>query len=76
MNSRVLLVFFLALFVLSGCAKKNIPYTSNEIMEEFEPSYFDFNYLTAKSRIVLEEQNGRTTKGTLNLRAKKVTGSG
>jgi len=71
MNSRFLLVFFLALFFLSGCTKKITPYTSNEIMEDFEPAYFDFNYLTAKSRVVLEEQNGRTTKGTLNLRAKK-----
>src|SRR5690606_31674187 len=39
--------------------------------EEFNPGYFDYNFLSAKSRVVLEESNGKTTKGTLNLRAKK-----
>lgn len=71
MNSRFLLVFILSLFFLSGCAKKAVLYSTDEVMEEFQPNYFDFNYLSAKSRVVLEENSGRTTKGTLNLRAKK-----
>lgn len=40
-------------------------------MDEFKPAYFDYNYLTSRARVSLEEQNGRTTKGTLNIRAKK-----
>src|SRR5690606_15951865 len=71
MTSRLFPVFFLALILLSSCSKKAILYSSDEVMEEFDPSYLDFNFLSAKSRFVLEEQNGKTTKGTLNLRAKK-----
>lgn len=71
MNSRFFIVFFLALLFMSGCAKKTVLYSSDEIMEDFDPSYFEYNYLSAKSRIVLEDPNGRTTRGTLNLRAKK-----
>lgn len=71
MNSRFLSVFFLILLFLSGCAKKSVLYTSDEIMEEFEPTELDFNYLSSRSRVSLEEQNGQTTKGTLNVRAKK-----
>ncbi|MEX2593883.1 MAG: DUF4292 domain-containing protein [Anditalea sp.] len=71
MNSRFLLAFFLTLIFLSGCAKKPLLYSTDEIMEEFDPNYLDFDYLSAKSRIVLEEQSGRTTRGVLNLRAKK-----
>lgn len=71
MNSRFLLVFFLALIFISGCAKRPLPYSSDEVMEDFDPNYFDFDYVSARSRIVLEEQNGRTTRGVLNLRAKK-----
>ena len=70
-NSRFLPVFFVALFFLTGCAKKTVLYTADVVMEEFNPGYFDYNFLSAKSRVVLEESNGKTTKGTLNLRAKK-----
>lgn len=71
MNSRLLFSFFIALLFLTGCAKKTVLYSTDEVMEEFDPNYFDYNYLSAKSRIVLEDPNGRTTRGTLNLRAKK-----
>lgn len=71
MSNRFLFAFVLIALFASGCAKKSVLYTSDEIMEEFEPAYFDFNYLSSRSRIALEEQNGRTTKGTLNIRAKK-----
>ena len=71
MISRFLLLSVLSLLVMSGCARKTIPYVTDEIMEEFEVNNFDFDYLSARSRIVVEEKNGKTTKGTLNLRAKK-----
>lgn len=63
-------IIVVSILMLTGCAKKPNLYTSNEIMQEFSPSYFEFNYLSAKGRIVLEEANGKITKGTLNLRAK------
>lgn len=66
--SGILILFFL---VLIGCAKKPNLYTSDEIMQEFNPNYFDFQYLSARGRIVLEESNGKITKGTINLRAQK-----
>ena len=68
---RRILLFSTLLFSLVGCAKKPILYTSDEIMEEFHPAYFEFKYLQAKGRIVLEEADGKITKGTINLRAKK-----
>src|SRR5690606_12336322 len=71
MSNRFLFAFVFIVVFASGCAKKSVLYTSDEIMEELEPTYFDFNYLSSRSRIALEEQNGRTTKGTLNIRAKK-----
>jgi hypothetical protein len=40
-------------------------------MEEFRSFRFEFEYISAKGRIVLEESNGKVTKGTINLRAKK-----
>lgn len=62
--SGLVLVFF-------SCAKKPNLYTSDEIMQEFEGIYFDFTYLSSRGRIVLEESNGKVTKGTINFRAKK-----
>lgn len=62
---------FLFIVFISGCAKKTNLYTSDEIMQEFNPNYLEFQYLSAKGRIVLEESNGKVTKGTINLRAKK-----
>ncbi|SDZ01243.1 MULTISPECIES: DUF4292 domain-containing protein [Rhodonellum] len=56
---------------ISGCAKKPILYSSDEIMEEFIPNYFEYKYLSARARIVIEESSGKTTRGTLNIRAKK-----
>src|SRR5690606_30528681 len=71
MNKRFLLVFFLFAIFASSCSKKAVLYSSDAVMEEFEPTYFDYNYLSSRSRISLEEHNGSTTKGTLNIRAKK-----
>lgn len=61
----------IAAVFLAGCAKKPILYTSDEIMEEFLPAIFEFEYISAKGRIVLEESNGKVTKGNISLRAKK-----
>lgn len=71
MNNRFLLAFVFIVIFAGSCTKKAIPYVSDEIMEEFQPSYFDYDYLSSRSRIVVEEPSGHTTKGTLNIRAKK-----
>lgn len=71
MNKRFFLSLLAVIVLLAGCAKRPNVYTSEEMMKEFAPSYFDFDYLSAKARVVVEEQNGKTTRGTLNLRAKK-----
>lgn len=71
MNNRVILGLMASLLLLAGCAKKVNIYTSEKAMEEFTPEYLDFDFLSAKARIVMEEENGKTTRGTLNLRAKK-----
>lgn len=70
MINRFLGVAVLIVFLLGGCAKKPNLYTSDEIMQEFSPNLLDFEYLTARGRIVIEEANGKTTKGTINLRVK------
>jgi hypothetical protein len=67
---RVLLVA-ISILLLAGCARRPVLYTSDEVMEEFNPEYLEFDYLSARARVVLEEPNGKTTRGTLNLRAKK-----
>src|SRR5690554_6630393 len=71
MTNRFLLAFFLIDIFAAGCSRKTILYSSDEAMDEFAPSYFDYNYLSSRCRIALEEHNGRTTKATLNIRAKK-----
>lgn len=58
-------------FALFGCAKKPLLYTSDTVMEDFEPAYLDFNFLSAKGKVMIEDQSGKITKGTLNIRAKK-----
>ncbi|AWW29383.1 DUF4292 domain-containing protein [Echinicola strongylocentroti] len=71
MNKHFLLSLFAAILLLAGCAKKTRVYSSDETMKEFTPSYFDYSYLSAKARVVMEEESGKTTRGTLNLRAKR-----
>lgn len=71
MTRKLLGSFILLLLLTAGCVKKPNLYISDEVMQEFEPSYFDFDYLSARARIVIEEPNGKTTRGTLNIRAKK-----
>jgi hypothetical protein len=56
---------------LTGCAKKVILYEGDEQMEEFQPVETQYDYLSAKAKIVIEEESGKITRGTLSLRAKK-----
>jgi hypothetical protein len=68
-NFSIAFIFYMALF--GACSQKTSQFSSDKAMEEFHPEYFDFEYLTAKARIVIEEPNGKSTKGTFHLRAKK-----
>ena len=64
------LIVFFGIFS-AACVKKPAIYKSDSVMEEFDPHYLNFNYLTARARIILEEQNGSVTKGNLHIRSKK-----
>jgi hypothetical protein len=62
----------LMLVILSwGCAQKVSLVTGKEEMESFAPRITDYAYLEAKAKLVLEENSGKITRGTLQLRAKK-----
>lgn len=62
----------LMLVILSwGCAQKVSPVTGKEEMESFAPRITEYGYLEAKAKLVLEENSGKITRGTLQLRAKK-----
>ncbi|EAZ79395.1 DUF4292 domain-containing protein [Algoriphagus machipongonensis] len=61
----------LAIGLFTGCSKKNILYKGDGSMEEFSPIYSDYDYLSAKAKIIIEEESGKTTRGSMNLRAKK-----
>lgn len=62
----------LMLVILSwGCAQKVSPIIGNEEMESFAPRITEYGYLEAKAKLVLEENSGKITRGTLQLRAKK-----
>ncbi|MBN3582933.1 DUF4292 domain-containing protein [Algoriphagus aestuarii] len=64
-------IILFAIGFLSSCAKKNVAYQSSGKMEEFSPVYNDYDFLSAKAKIVIEEESGKITRGSLNLRAKK-----
>lgn len=65
------LIILLVFGFLSSCAKKNVVYQSNGKMEDFSPIYNDYGFLSAKAKVVIEEESGKVTRGSLNLRAKK-----
>ena len=65
------LTILFAIGFLSSCAKKNVAYQSSGKMEDFSPIYNDYDFLSAKAKIVIEEESGKITRGSLNLRAKK-----
>ena len=71
MNKLQLILISGIVFLLASCAKKTIPFESEGAMKEFTPVTAEYDYLSAKAKIVIEEESGKITRGTLNLRAKK-----
>ncbi|MDI1322157.1 MAG: DUF4292 domain-containing protein [Algoriphagus sp.] len=65
------LLLFFALGYLSGCAKKTIVYEGDGRMEDYAPVYSEYGFMDAKAKIVIEEESGKITRGTMSLRAKK-----
>ena len=61
----------LALLTFASCAKKTVLFEGDKGMGEFDPVEAQYDYLSAKAKIVIEEESGKITRGTLNLRAKK-----
>lgn len=71
MNRFFKISLMIGILAWTGCAKKIIPFESEGTMREFTPIEAEFDYLSAKARVVIEEESGKVTRGTLNLRAKK-----
>lgn len=65
------LLMLVAIGYLSGCAKKTIVYEGDGKMEDYAPVYSEYGYIDAKAKIVIEEESGKITRGTMSLRAKK-----
>jgi len=65
------LLLLVAIGYLSSCAKKTIVFEGDGKMEEYDPVYSEFGFLDAKAKIVIEEESGKITRGTMSLRAKK-----
>lgn len=65
------IILVLGLGLLSSCSKKTIVYQADGKMEDFTPVYTDYNYMSAKAKVVIEEETGKITRGSMNLRAKK-----
>jgi len=61
----------LLILCFASCAKKVIPFESDGQMNEFQPTKAQYDYLSAKAKIVIEEESGKITRGSLNVRAKK-----
>lgn len=71
MNRLLVVLVTFSLIAVAGCAKKVILYEGDGQMEEFQPIEAQYDYLEAKAKIVIEEESGKITRGTLSLRAKK-----
>lgn len=54
-----------------GCAKSTLPVQETGGMENFAPVVAQYGYLQGKAKIVLEEDSGKITRGTLHVRALK-----
>ncbi len=57
--------------LISSCSKKIIPFESDGQMADFSPIYAQYDFLNAKAKVVIEEESGKITRGSLNVRAKK-----
>lgn len=71
MNRLFAGVLTVLMLILAGCAKKVVLFDADSQMEEFQPVEAKYDYLSAKAKIVIEEESGKITRGTLSLRAKK-----
>ncbi len=60
-----------SIILISSCSKKANVFTSSSKMDDFEPVMVDYDYLSARAKIVIEEESGKVTRGTVNFRAKK-----
>jgi hypothetical protein len=65
------LTIFILIISISSCSKKVVPYQGDGKMGDFSPQYASYNYLSAKAKIIIEEESGKVTRGSLSLRAKK-----
>ena len=65
------IMFVVGICLLSSCSKKTIVYQADGKMEDFSPVYTDYAYMSAKAKVVIEEESGKITRGSMNLRAKK-----
>jgi len=71
MTKMRLLIGLVLVFLNWGCAQKVTTQIASEEMESFAPNKTEYDYLQAKAKLVLEEDSGKITRGTLQLRAKK-----
>ncbi len=71
MTKQRILVGWILVILSWGCAQKITSQTGAEEMESFAPRTTQYRYLQAKAKLVLEEDSGKITRGTLQLRAKK-----
>jgi hypothetical protein len=65
------LLMLVAIGYLSACAKKTIAFEGDGKMENYAPVYSEYGFMDAKAKIVIEEESGKITRGTMSLRAKK-----
>ena len=63
--------FIFLLLILGSCSKKATVFSSSTKMDDFDPVMAEYDYLSAKAKIVIEEESGKITRGTVNFRAKK-----
>lgn len=71
MNRFFIGLILAGMVLLAGCAKKVVLFEGVGKMEEFTPLAAKYDYLSAKAKIVIEEESGKITRGTLTVRAKK-----
>ncbi len=71
MSSTRFLLLLTILLLNWSCAKNiSLPEGGKE-METFNPTTVDYQFLQGKAKFVLEEESGKITRGTLQVRAKK-----
>jgi hypothetical protein len=71
MNRVFSVLIITGLVILAACSQKTVLFEGDGKMEEFAPLDAQYGFLNAKAKIVIEEESGKITRGTLNVRAKK-----